>query len=328
MADRKFLALALGGFLLLPSCRSGFTVPPAWSLGGQTAAYHQGPLVAAGETGPRRFVMPMMGALKQDLSGDLTGYGWKAGEQDSNSTSWVLEGHTFKDEQIVLLRAKPDGVAARTLLEMAKSYGSAIQAKDIPRPARSLVLYLGESHAEHGILPARQSLLAELELLDPIAQPCTLQRTPDPEAVAQSTTPSGLNLVMRLALVDVGMVCRPWKSLELPYEAIDAQADSSQFPQQRISLAIGDSGVDLSGSDQPEVSEAQRAGLALWAGGAALAGARGSDLDRYLSSLLLEARLRHYEAEQSGASDEAWQEWLREARLWLRSVVFGLPIGR
>jgi hypothetical protein len=70
-----------------------------------------------------------------------------------------------------------------------------------------------------------------------------------------------------------------------------------------------------------------RAGLALWSSAAAVAGARPTDLDRYLSSILLEARLRHFEAQQAGVADDAWQNWLRDARLWLRSLVLGLPIS-
>jgi hypothetical protein len=318
--------LGFVAFLNLPGCQSGFKVPPAWNLGGQTAAYHQGPLVAAGETGPRRFVMPLLQGLEKDLAGELVEFGWRELPSSENGRRWILEGQGLKGLQTVVLRAKTGGIAAATLLEGARCYGAALVSKSIPSPSRSLVVCLAQPETIYVPIPEGNHVLAELELLDPISEPCSLMRTPDPGGDSSLDPANGLNLVMRLALVDVGMVCRPWKSQELPHVNLTPGLEMEALQPPVIRLAIGDSGVDLAKTDQPGVSESQRAGLAIWAGAGALAGARGTDLDRYLSSILLEARLRHYESEQAGVADQAWQDWLRDARLWVRAVVLGLTV--
>ncbi|MFT5058286.1 MAG: hypothetical protein ACI89E_001059 [Planctomycetota bacterium] len=326
MVDRGLLTLGFIALLSLPGCRSGFKVPPAWNLGGQTAAYHKGPLVAAGETGPRRFVMPLLQGLGKELDGELVEFGWRELPSSEQGRRWILEGQGLKGQQTVVLRAQSGGIAAATLLEGARCYGAALVSKSIPRPSRSLVVCLAQPETAFVPLPGEHHVLAELELLDPISEPCSLMHTPDPGGDSSLAPATGLNLVMRLALVDVGMVCRPWKSRELPHVNPAPELEMSALNPPVIRLAIGDSGVDLARTDQPGVSEAQRAGLAIWVGAGALAGARGTDLDRYLSSILLEARLRHYESEQAGEADQAWQDWLRDARLWVRAVVLGLPV--
>ncbi|MDF1729410.1 MAG: hypothetical protein P1U53_16840 [Sulfitobacter sp.] len=309
--------------LFLPGCQSGFEVPPAWNLGGQTAAYHQGPLVAAGETGPRRFVMPLLKWLSEDLPAgsleDLTVLGWQTLPMPEGDRAWILGGGAGNLPAPVLLRATSGGVAAQTLLEGARSYGAAMADKSIPSPGRPIIVCLDGNGDAGRTQPGDVPVLAELELVDPVAGPSRLWRSVDPGVGGDTGPGNGLNLVMRLALVDVGMVCRPWKSEEVP-------ADYGATPGPSIRLAIGNSGVELSRTDQPHVSEAQRTGLALWSAGAALAGARGTDLDRYLDSILLEARLRHYESGQGGEPDGEWQEWLKGARHWLRNVAYGLPM--
>ncbi len=324
MVDRTLTALALGAILGLSACQSGFKVPPAWDLGGQTAAYHQGPLVAAGETGPRRFMIPLMDWFSRDIPDEVSALGFRELSRTDGSQMWIMEAGGGGNGGAIVLRAKAGGVAAATLLEGARHYGAAIAERTIDRPTKNVIVCLTPSDSGDQPLkmPIGPGSMAQLILLDPVEGPCRMWRSSDPGLPGEPSPANGLNLLLRLALVDVGMVCRPWKSVEIPSEP-------NPWDLPTIRLAIGDSGVDLSRTDQPDVSEAQRAGLALWATAGALAGPRVSDLDRYLDSLLLEARLRHHETEQVGQSGEAWKQWLAGARHWTRLVVlgFGVPIG-
>ncbi len=323
MADRTIVALALGSLLALSSCRSDFKVPPAWNLGGQTAAYHMGPLVAAGETGPQRFVMPLLEQLLNQESSNTLKAGWDKIHRAQSEGAWKFPGKGPLAEEVVVLYAPKEGPGYGALSFIANAYGQAVQTKQIPYPARSIILQQIDS--TQGPFE-RSQVVAEFFLIDPVEGPCTLWRSPDPGGSSESDVlPNGLSLLTRLALVDVGMVCRPWKSREFAFDGGPAHEVDYPDSVPRIYVAPGDSGVDLARSDQPRVNELNRAALALWVSAAAVAGARTTDLDRYLDSFLLEARLRHFEAGETGVSDQAWQEWLREARLWLRAVVLGLP---
>ncbi|MCP5020151.1 MAG: hypothetical protein GY930_00105 [bacterium] len=332
MLDRKCKVLALGAFMALSACQSDFKVPPAWHLGGQTAAYHKGPLVAAGETGPRRFVMPLLEQRENWGKTSTAKAGWERLENMQGvqfEGDWKFSGRGPRAHELVILHAPEGSPRHGALSLLADLYGQAVQAQQIPYPARSIIL-LGtypEVWQEQGL--DRSKVVAEFFFLDSIEGPCSFWRSPDPGGSAETEVPAnGLNLLTRLALVDVGMACRPWKSVEFAFDGGPAHGASYPDSVPRIYLAPGNSGVDPTRSDRPKVGELDRAALALWASAAAVAGARTTDLDRYLDSFLLEARFRHYEAGQAGESDQPWQEWLREARLWLRAVVLGLPLPK
>ncbi len=323
MVNRKYKALAIGALLALSACQSDFKVPPAWNLGGQTAAYHKGPLVAAGETGPRRFVMPLLEQLSGWESSNTQKAGWELSHGPQSGEVWKFPGKGPLAGEIVVLQARKEGPSRGALSFLANAYGLAVQAKQIPYPARTIILQ--QTDSTQGPFD-RSNVVAEFFLIEATEGPCTFWRSPDPGGSGANSVPAnGLNLLTRLALVDVGMACRPWKSAEFAFDGGPAHEASYPDSVPRIYMAPGDSGVNLARSDQPRVNELNRAALALWVSAAAVAGARTTDLDRYLDSFLLEARLRHFEAGETGVSDQAWQEWLREARLWLRAVVLGLP---
>ncbi len=332
MVNRKHKTLAIGALLALSACQSDFKVPPAWNLGGQTAAYHKGPLVAAGETGPRRFVMPLLEQHASWAMDSKAKVGWERLEKLPRVQSggdWKFPGRGPLADEIVVLYGPEGGPFYGALSFLADLYGLAVQAQQIPYPTRSIIL-LGiypEAGQEEGF--DRSQVVAEYFFIEPVNGACTFWRSPDPGGSVETSVPAnGLNLLTRLALVDVGMACRPWNSIEFAFDAGPAHEASYPDTVPRIYMAPNGLNVDVSRSDQPFVREVDRAALALWSSAAAVAGARTTDLDRYLDSFLLEARFRHYEAGQAGESDQPWQEWLREARLWLRAVVLGLPLPK
>lgn len=179
---------------------------------------------------------------------------------------------------------------------------------------------------------------------------CLLERAPDPGAItplppdehtpwgagqvlANELIPNGLNVIVRAALVDVGILRGAWTTAEHPWEG---GSDHDIF------LDIGVPAVllwhftdfayhtSLDRMEHVDAEELLRTSVALGASALAVADARPGDLKRYLDCLVLERRLRLNMVAQEEAGDELaalWEDWFTGARHWLRRLCLGMTAG-
>ena len=145
--------------------------------------------------------------------------------------------------------------------------------------------------------------------------------------------PNGLAVVMRCALVDVGIAVGGWTTSEHPWEG---GSDHDVF------LGRGIPGVllwhftdftyhtSLDRLDRVDTEELRRTAVALVGGAAAVADARTSDLKRYIESALRERFERQgaiSEFEVDEVYGELWGDWSSGTRRWLADLCNGLPPG-
>jgi len=174
-----------------------------------------------------------------------------------------------------------------------------------------------------------------------------LERTPDPGAVtplapdehtpwgaakvdAASLKPSGIAVVARTALVDVGSLVASWKTREHPFEG---GSDHTVFLDRGIPAVLFWHFTDfayhtsLDRLDHLDPEEMHRTGTVIAITALALADAKPIDLDRYLATLKLESDLRLAACDEKGDTELAgeWREWVKGARLWLRTLCLGEP---
>ena len=241
------------------------------------------------------------------------------------------------------------------LAEAARAVASAAQRGQFLRPRSSVAFVFGEEYdcsrvfledtERRPIAGFSADMTGSSE--ERTGAICLLERAPDPGAVtplppdehtpwgagevrAEELFPHGLNLITRMALVDVGLVDRPWLTREHPWEG---GSDHDVF------LARGVPGVlvwhftdfayhtSLDRMDHVDAGELQRTSVALMAAALAVADARPGDMKRYLDTLYLERRLRLNMIDQEGAGPELaalWEDWFVGARHWLRRLCLGL----
>ncbi len=378
----KPIALPLLLFsLALASCRSkGFEPPPAWELGGQTAGYHEGPMVAAGDGGPRYAMAGLLDGWRrvQSMGESLDVLslprGWQLLPGDKRRQIRLWPGEKGAQARTLVLHVDSDSHVWTVVCEFMQAWTEAQETLQIVPPDNHLVVALGPAEDVLSSLVAGGYTPFAWVTVEPgQAFEVTLMRGPDPlsplggplqaseiaelaEAAAVEANPmegnstgsnpsgadpeggqakiaqasylpregpaNGLALVLRMGLVDAGLVSRPWKSRERPFDgwAFGQMLANAGIAQARV--VLGNSGLDLLESDQPNLGEDQRAMLAVFGSLQALAAPSASDLDRYLSSLKLEMRLRQNQEDQ--ATGMRWMAWLRDARLWTRSFVLGI----
>ncbi len=268
-------------------------------------------------------------------------------------------------EQVVGLVAHVDepgacdnasGVAG--MCELARSIAAGVDRGLFLRPRRSLAFVWGEEYrcSRTYLDDTKRRPIAGLSV-DMIGSSrertgsiCLLERSPDPGALVplppdehtpwgagevseHELVPGGLNVIVRAALVDVGLTERGWATAEHPWEG---GSDHDVFLERDVPGVLVWHFTDfayhtsLDRMDHVDAGELRRTSVALGAAAMATADARPDDMKRYLDSLLLERRLRLNMVEEEWAGDELaaqWEAWFLSARHWLRRLCLGLDDG-
>ena len=160
------------------------------------------------------------------------------------------------------------------------------------------------------------------------------------EVVEEDVVPNGLSIVLREALVDVGVATRAksgpaWPTREHPWEG---GSDHDAFLAQGVAAALVWHFTDfayqtsLDRIENIDSVELERTTLAIGAAALAVADAVPTDLERHLDTLNLERRMRLdavQVAEAGVGMEELWKDWFDGARFWLRALTAGeeLPEG-
>ncbi|MFT7676615.1 MAG: aminopeptidase YwaD [Planctomycetota bacterium] len=320
--------------------------------------------VGRGTTVPVGFISPRsLSAIRDAGAGAQLHYTAKVHWEERPLRTLVaeIEGVQYPDELVTIVAhvdepgACDNATGVAGLAEVACAMARASEQGAFLRPRRSLALVWGE---EFG---GTRAFLAQSKRR-PIAgfssdmtgsseartgAICLLERSPDPGAVtplppdehtswgagevlAEDLRPNGLNVIVRAAMVDVGLVHGEWTTAEHPWEG---GSDHDIF------LNIGVPGVllwhftdfayhtSLDRMDHVDAEELLRTSVALGAAGLAVADARPGDLKRYLDCLVLERRLRLNMVAEEDAGDELaalWENWFTGSRHWLRRLCLGM----
>lgn len=176
-----------------------------------------------------------------------------------------------------------------------------------------------------------------------------LERMPDPGALypilpdehtpwgagqvdRSMVNPSGLAVIARCAMIDVGLHAGGWDSADHPWEG---GSDHDVFIDRGIPAVLIWHFTDFSyhtsldRMDMVDGAELERTQVAILATMLAVADPQPKDLDRYVRSAELERALRVARAEAEGDRDHvvaAWESWTRGAIGWLRSECLGIPM--
>ena len=165
------------------------------------------------------------------------------------------------------------------------------------------------------------------------------------EVAADSLLPNGVAVIARCALADVAQIeggmhagaegesagtAGGWETAEHPYEG---GSDHDVFIERKVPAALFWHFTDfayhtsLDRLEMVDVAEMRRTAAAILSTALALADPKPTDLDRYLRSLNHEQNLRVAAAEERGQAElaNAWREWCKGARQWLRVECLRLP---
>jgi len=244
------------------------------------------------------------------------------------------------------------GVAG--LLECARALQRLVASGALPRPRRSVAFVWGEEYrASHVFLETTTRRPITALSVDMIGASkertgavCLLERGPDPGALTplppdehtpwgagavnpNTLIPSGLSVVLRCALVDVGVQVGGWETREHPWEG---GSDHDVFLSAGIPAALLWHFTDftyhtsLDRLDMVDPEELRRTAVATLAGALGVADARPGDLRRYVESALAEGETRAGAAELEGAPAAVaaqWVDWYHGARRWLAALCAG-----
>ncbi|MDF1797949.1 MAG: hypothetical protein P1V81_02135 [Planctomycetota bacterium] len=176
-----------------------------------------------------------------------------------------------------------------------------------------------------------------------------LERMPDPGALypifpdehtpwgagqvdRSMVNPSGLAVIARCAMIDVGLHAGGWESADHPWEG---GSDHDVFIKRGIPAVLIWHFTDFSyhtsldRMDMVDGMELERTQVAILATMLAVADPQPQDLDRYVRSAELERALRVAHAEAEGDREHvvaAWESWTRGAVGWLRSECLRIPM--
>ncbi|MCP3917838.1 MAG: M28 family peptidase [bacterium] len=255
------------------------------------------------------------------------------------------------------------GVAG--LLEAARTLAHAIETETLARPGRGVAFVWGsEFVASRAFLDSTEREVVAGFSADMFGASkertgaiCLLERAPDPgtltplppdEHTPRTVTasyaqagdvrtdeplPNGLNIVTRLALVDVGLAAGGWETREHPWEG---GRDHDVFLGRGIPAVqlwhFTDFAyhTNLDRLEHVDSHELALTSVALLCAALAVADGAPTDLTRYLASMSLERRLRLATVEIEGADREVaeqWIEWFTGARHWLRSMCLDLEFS-
>jgi len=236
------------------------------------------------------------------------------------------------------------------LAQAAAGCARALLAGTLEWPDRSLCLVWGdEMHQSRAFLADTQRTVVAGISADMLGQSAQetgaimlLERAPDPgalvtlepdahtpwgagEVLEEDLSPSGLHVVARAALVDVGRrVKGGWTTAENPWEG---GSDHDVFLEHGIPAVLLWHFTDFTyhtSLDRMEVIdplELRRSVTAVMATALALASPGPGDLERYLEANEQERKLRVGAARQAGEVENAaaWEVWCDGAAEWLKS---------
>jgi len=178
---------------------------------------------------------------------------------------------------------------------------------------------------------------------------CLLERGPDPGALTplppdehtawgagpvnpDHVIPSGLALIARNALVDVGIEAGEWQTREHPWEG---GSDHDVFLAQGIPAILFWHFTDfayhtsLDRMSMVDSRELRLTAVSLLTAACGVADARPEDLKRYVDGLNHERYERQGSQVLEGAPEEVaeqWGQWSSGARRWLAALCNGLPL--
>jgi hypothetical protein len=240
-----------------------------------------------------------------------------------------------------------------TLLEAAHTAATLISGGELPRPARSLCFVFGNEieqsrifldHTKRSCVAAiaadmtgeAEAKTGAIALLERPQDPGALAALPPDHhtawsggavstAKADEIVPTGIAVIARCALIDIGSLQSAWSTDEHPFEG---GSDHVVYLERKIPAVLFWHFPDftyhtsLDRIENVDAEEMHRTGSALLSTALALADPRPTDLDRYLQSLRIEADVRAQACAQAGddTTAAAWGEWVRGARMWLRNL--------
>jgi hypothetical protein len=223
-------------------------------------------------------------------------------------------------------------------------------------PATSLVTALQETGVE---LPRAAIVIEAVDSPGDLSIPFVMDRAPDPGAqfavypdpdrpgespawaVDQGGVgPTALNVLGRMALVDVGKASRPWLTTEVPHRTggpqdamLSAGVPAIRFRHLKPLRSLAShKGEGLTAEILTPEGERERATITAVAAALALASSAPGDLDRWMDAALLESRLRRnapveeqlgLEAEVLESLIEAWSVWNDGVRSDIRQWCLG-----
>tara|TARA_R110002072_G_scaffold59071_15_gene150551 strand:- start:3184 stop:4404 length:1221 start_codon:yes stop_codon:yes gene_type:complete len=223
-------------------------------------------------------------------------------------------------------------------------------------PGASLVAALHDAGAE---LPLAAICIEAIDSPGDLSIPFVMDRAPDPGAQFAvfpdpdrpgtslswsldngGVGPTALNVLGRMALVDVGKVSRPWLTTEVPHRTggpqdamLSAGVPAIRFRHlQPLRKLTSHKGAGLNAETLTPEGERERATVTAVSAALALASAAPGDLDRWMDAALLEARLRRnapaeeqvkLEPEDLARLHEAWAAWNDGVRSDIRTWCLG-----
>jgi hypothetical protein len=273
----------------------------------------------------------------------------------------TVEGMLAPDDVVVLPAhvqepgACDNASGVGTLLEDARMLSEMLEKGDLEIPSRSIAFVFGEEMEqsrvwlEHSGRKAIAAIAVDMtgESKKETGADALLERAPDPGAVdplapdehtawgsspvdAGALAPSGLSVVARCAMIDVGGMARSWPTREHPYEG---GSDHTVFTERGVPAVLFWHFPDfayhtsLDRMSHVDRDEMRRTGSAILATALAVADARPFDMERYLESLALEQDLRLAACEKAGkdTTGALWKTWCKGARLWLADLCLARP---
>ncbi|QDV06263.1 hypothetical protein Poly30_17710 [Planctomycetes bacterium Poly30] len=255
--------------------------------------------------------------------------------------------------------ANDNAAGAAGILEGARALKRLIASGQIERPRRTIHFVFGkEAEAGGTALDEKADTPVAAIVADMIGASyektgaiCLLERGWDPAAIVslppdahtpwgagsvaeEDILPNGLSIVLREALVDVGLAIAdesgpPWSTREHPWEG---GSDHDTFLGRGIAAALVWHFTDFAYStsldrmDLVDAEELRRTSVAILAAAAAVADARPGDLNRYMASLAIERDLRLKASTAEGAPSglrEIWVDWFAGTEAWLRALTAG-----
>ncbi len=244
------------------------------------------------------------------------------------------------------------------MLEAARSTAEAIRARALPRPARSIVFVWGdefrmtENWLEAGLRETVVGISADMlsQSKAKTGAIALVERMPDPGAVRpiepdrhtpwganpvayEELEPSGLAVVARCAMIDVGLAAGGWETADHPWEG---GSDHDVYIEAGIPAVLIWHFTDftyhssLDRLDRVDLDELERSCVAVLAICFAVADPEPADLERYLATNDAERKLRVDAAlgEEDEELAESWRDWTTGARHWLRALCLGEGAGR
>ena len=268
----------------------------------------------------------------------------------------VVEGAQRPGEAVVLpshiryAGASDNASGFGASLESARLLVRQIQSGELQRPARSLVFLWGPEIAQSRAW-LEQTQMEAVAAVTAVA--CgdsagsgssgqLLERMPDPGAL-QALVPdehtqwgtgevdpanfsaNGLALIARCALNDVALVAGGWRTADHPWEG---GSDPDAFIEVGVPAVLfwhfssSWYHTSLDRLDKIDPAELKRSAVCALATALAVASPSPADLERYLSSVDLEERVRVDAALKAGDEELAthWEEWCAGTRDWLREL--------